>query len=227
MNENKLTARIVGTLFLIAMATSLIGGLWMETYLTAPDYLESFSANAAQVTTGVMLELINGIAVVFIAVLMFPIFKKQNEAMALGYVAFRVIEAVIIISAVISPLVLVILSREISSTGTLEVPGFHELAVVMLSVRELLVGQLLGIFFSLAALIFYGLLYKSRLIPRWISVWGLLGAISILTWNLLELFGFHISFGMIFGLLIITNEIFLGFWLIIKGFNKSEIESAK
>jgi hypothetical protein len=87
LRTNKKTARIVGVLFLTAMVTSLLGGLWLESILAAPDYLISVSANETQVIIGVLLELINGIAVVGIAVMMFPVFKKHDEALALGYVA--------------------------------------------------------------------------------------------------------------------------------------------
>jgi hypothetical protein len=71
----------------------------------------------------------------------------------------------------------------------------------------------------LGALVLYVLLYQSRLVPRFISVWGLIAAVSILAWNLLEMVGLHISVGMVFALPIILNEIFLGFWLILRGFD--------
>jgi hypothetical protein len=72
MNTNRKTARIVGALFLTAMVTSILGGFWLESILNAPDYLISVSANETQVITGVLLELINGLAVVGIAVATFP-----------------------------------------------------------------------------------------------------------------------------------------------------------
>jgi len=82
---------------------------------------------------------------------------------------------------------------------------------------------MIGIFFSLAALLFFYLLYQSKLVPRYISVWGLISVALVFTWNLLELFGIRISAGMIFLLSMILNEIFLAIWLIVKGFNSSAI----
>ncbi|MCB0245468.1 MAG: DUF4386 family protein, partial [Anaerolineae bacterium] len=96
------TARIVGALFLIAMVASLVGAGLIEAVLAAPDVMASAHADRIQVALGVLLELINAVAVVGIAVGMFPLFKKENEALALGYIALRIIEAVIIIAAVIS-----------------------------------------------------------------------------------------------------------------------------
>jgi len=225
MNTNKKTAIIVGALFLIAMATSLLGGIWLESILNAPDYLITVSANETQVIIGVLLELINGVAVVGIAVMMFPLFKKHDEALALGYVAFRIIETVIIIAAVISPLSLIALSQEYVKVGAPDASYFQTLGISFLAARAHLVGLLLAIFFSLGALLFYYLLYQSKLVPRFISVWGFIGAALVLTWNLLETFGISISSGMILALPIISNEIFLGIWLIVKGFNPSAIAS--
>ena len=225
MNSNRKTAIIVGVLFLTAMVTSLLGGIWLESIISAPDYLITVSAYETQVIIGVLLELTNGIAVVSIAVLMFPIFKKQDEALALGYVALRIIEAVIIIAAVISPLTLIALSQQYLTAGASEAAFFQSLANSFLVVRAHLVGLLLAIFFSLGALLFYYLLYQSNLVPRFISVWGFIAAALVLTWNLLETFGISISWGMVLALPIILNEIFLGIWLIGKGFNSSAIAS--
>ena len=225
MNTYRKTAIIVGTFFLIAMAVSLIGGIWLETIISVPDFLVTVAANETQVIIGVLLELTNAIAVVGIAVMMFPVFKKQDEALALGYVALRIIEAVIIVTAVISPLSLIVLSQEYIQAGAADVSGFQALGTSFLTARAYLVGLLLAIFFSLGALLFYYLLYQSKLVPRWLSVWGFIGAALILTWNLLETFGISISAGMIFALPIISNEIFLGIWLIVKGFNSAAINS--
>jgi hypothetical protein len=223
MDTDRKTARIVGALFLIAMVTSLVGGIWLETMITAPDYLITVSASQFQVIIGVLLELINCIAVVGIAVAMFPIFRQQNEALALGYVALRIIETVILIAAVISPLLLITLSLEYLSAGAPDASAFLTSANLLLSARAYIAGLLVPIFFSLAALVFYSLLYQSILVPRFISVWGLIAVVLLLAWNLLETFGISVPAGMIFGLPIILNEIFLGIWLIAKGFNPSAV----
>ena len=223
MNTNRKTAIIVGVLFLTAMVTSLLGGGLLESILNAPDYLISVSANKTQVIIGVLLELINGIAVVGIAVLMFPIFRKHNEALALGYVGFRVIETAIIIVAVISPLSLITLSQEYLKAGAPDASYFQTLGTLVMAARAHSVGLMLAIFFSLGALLFYYLLYQSKLIPRFISVWGLIGVALLLTWNLLMIFGYDLGF--ILALPIILNEIFLAIWLIVKGFSSSAIVS--
>ena len=229
MNTKKRTARIVGVLFLTAMVTSLLGGIWLESILNAPDYLTTVSANETQVTIGVILELINCAAVVGIAVMLFPILKKHSEALALGYVGIRVVEAAILTVAVISPLSLITLSQEYLTAGASDASYFQTLGTLLMAARAHLAGLVLAVFFSLGALLLYYLLYRSKLVPRFISVWGFIAVALLLTWNLLEAFGISISAGMILALPIILNEIFLGIWLIVRGFNSSAIasESAK
>jgi uncharacterized membrane protein len=225
MNSNKKTAVIVGILFLTAMVTSLVGGFWLESLISAPDYLDSLSTNKTQVIFGVLLELINCIAVVGIASMMYPIFKPHNESLALGYFGFRVIEAVILVAAVISPLLLVTLSREFINASTSEASYYHSLGNLFIAARAQLAGLLVPVFFSLAALIFYYLLYQSILVPRFLSVWGLIAVVLLFGWNLLENFGIHISIGMVLALPMILNEITLGIWLIVKGFNPPAMDS--
>ena len=89
-----------------------------------------------------------------------------------------------------------------------------------------------NIFLGLGGLMFYPLLYQSKLIPRFISVWGIIGDISILTAGVLGMFGLNPTFSTILiflGLPIAANEMFLAVWLIVKGFKSSAIasESAK
>lgn len=225
MNPTKRTARIVGALFLIAMVTSLAGGLWLESLITAPDYLTSVSTNETQIAICVLLELINGIAVVGIAVMLFPIFRRRDEALALGYVAFRIIEAVIIIAAVVSPLALISLSQEYVAAGAPDASRFEALGSSLLATREIWAGQLLGIFFCVAALLLYYLLFRTKLVPRWLSGWGFVAVALVLAWNILELVGISISIGIVLALPMILNEIVLAIWLIVKGFSPSAITS--
>jgi|AGTN01.2.fsa_nt_gi hypothetical protein len=192
----KKTAKIVGSLFLTAMAASLIGG----------DIVESASAGSPLLIAGIILELVNAAAVVAIAVLMFPVLKKQNKVMAAGYLGFRLIEAVFCALITASPFSLLL---EMKADA-----GLSEL-------RSTSVDLLIPIFFCAGAFLFYTLLYKSTLVPRFISVWGILAAISVLVMNLLSTFQLLNSeeISMILALPIIINEIFLGIWLIVKGFN--------
>jgi hypothetical protein len=223
MDTNRTTARVVGALFLIAMVASLAGGVWLESITSASDSLTAISTSTPQVITGVLLELINGIAVVGIAVVIYPVLRRHHEVLALGYVAFRLLEAAVIIAAVISPLSLLTLSQEYLAAGAANASYYQAAGAALIAARTQIVGLLIPVFFGLSALIFYVVLYRSRLVPQFISVWGIIGVILMLAWNLLEAYGIHVSIGMVLALPIILNEIFLGLWLIARGFNPSAI----
>ncbi|MFH1926757.1 MAG: DUF4386 domain-containing protein [Chloroflexota bacterium] len=227
MNSDKKTARIVGVLFLTAMVASLLGGGLVEDVISAPDYLTAVSENETQVIIGALLELINGIAVVGIGVLMFSILEKYSKRLALGYLALRIIESVFGCVVVLSPLSLVKLSREYLKAGASDASSFLTVGTLSIAERAVVADLLIPVFLSLGALLLYYSLYQSRLLPRFISVWGLIATTLILTLNLLLTFNLEvgIGLGLIFALPIISNEIFLAIWLIVKGFNSSAIAS--
>lgn len=214
MTSNKKTARIVGALFITVVASFLIGDKLLGSILSTPDYLVNVYPNKTKVIIGVLFELIEVVAVVGIVVMMFPILRKHNESIALGYVVLRTLECAMLIVAAISPLFLITLSQEYLSAGTPDISSFQTSGTLLMAARNNWSFLMLAIFYSLAALMFYYVLYQTKLIPRFISVWGLIGATMALTTPLL---------GTLFGIPMGLNEIFLGVWLIVKGFNPSAI----
>ncbi len=216
------TSSFVGILFLTAMAASLIGGSMINSILSSSNDVISLSEDKIQLLIGVILELINAIAVIGIAVLMFPVFKKHNESMAIGYLGIRVVESIFCCMAVISPLSLINLSQEYSKTGISDTAFLQASGALSIAERSAIYDMLIPVFFGLGALLFYGLLYKLRLLPRFISIWGIVAAILILAMNLLlQIQGDRLNVIIAAGMAmpIILNEIFLGIWLIIKGFD--------
>ena len=227
MNSNRKTAIIVGVLFITATVVSSLYYVILDPILNAPDYLVNVSANKTQVIIGVLFYLIDCAAVVAIPIMLFPIFKKHNEALALGYVSSRIIESVTLIVGHISLLSLLTLSQEYVQAAAPDASHFQALGALLLAVIDW--THLLGveIVFSLTALILNYILYQSKLIPRFISVWGLIGAILLLASGLLGMFGLRPSppISWFFTLPIAINEMVLAVWLIVKGFNSSAIVS--
>jgi Domain of unknown function (DUF4386) len=223
----RITARIVGTLFLAAMVGSLVGGVaFVEPFLTAPDYLTAVSENETRVIIGVFLELINGIAVLGIGVFMFPILRQRDERIALGYLGLRIVESIFCCVIVISPLSLITLSQAYVQAGAANAAYYQAAGALSIAEREGVAGLLIPVFSGLGSLLFYRALYRFRFLPRFISVWGFVGAALILVLNLLLAFGVQVgSAGMALALPIISNEILLGIWLIAKGFDPSATAS--
>ena len=220
MNSDKKTAMVVGLLFITATVTSILGGSIITSVVLSPEGLLDVSANANQMIIGALLVLIDAISVIFIAILMFPILKKNNEGLALGYVGLRIFEGVAFVIGVISILSIVTLSQKYAARA-LEVSLFQALGTLLIGVYDWtwIIGPL--IFFALSTLPFYYLLYHSKIIPRWLSGWGFIGGVLIIPSGLLGLFGIDTTSTILMYLFfpIMVQEMVLAVWLIIKGFN--------
>lgn len=225
MISNKNTARFIGALFLVVNVTFILGAAaFIEPILGAPDYLTLVAANRAQVGIGVLLELINGIAYVGIAMLMYPILKRRFESLALGYVGFRLVEFVMQIASDVSPLMLVTVGQDFVEAGAPAASSYQALGALLLTERQS-AFLIISLTFGVGALFFYVMLYQLRLIPRFISVWGLIGAIFVLISFVGDVFGFSFdpTVSTILGLPMLLNELFLGVWLIVRGFSSSAV----
>ena len=221
MHPNRNTARIVGILFLVVNVTFLAGALLLDSVLSAPDYLISASEHHAQLAFGVLLELVNGVAYLGIAMLMYPILKRYSVSMTLGYVAFRILEYGAQILADLSPLSLLKLSEEFVKAGAPEASTFQTLGTLTMADRDS-AFLMVSITFGLGALFFYYVLYRSKLVPRFISIWGLIGGIAVLANAILDMFGYPPGN---LGVIMLLNELFLGVWLIVKGFSAPDAVS--
>lgn len=215
MRPHRNTSIVVGILFLVVNVTFLAGVLTIDSVLSSPVDLGLVSARQGMLVLGVLLELINGVAYVGIAMLMFPLIREQSLSLALGYVAFRAVEFAMQIGADVSVLSLVGLSGGSASASTPAIPSSDALSNLLLSQRQA-AFLMVTLTFALGALFFYSSLVQSLLVPRFISIWGLIGAAVVLVTGVMEMFGVNPGN---FGVLMLLNELFLGVWLIVKGFN--------
>ncbi len=229
MNSDRKAAIIVGALFITATVASLLSTGFTGSILDVPDYLIKISANGNQVIMGALFQFIAAIASASIAIWLYPILKKYDEGLALGAVGFRLIEGVFYIVAAIGLLSLFTLSQEFVKAGTPDASYFQTLGTLILAVRNWSGFVFSVTAFNLGALAYYYIFYRSKLIPRWLSGWGLLGAVLLLSVALLALFSgepFSISGVTILLVLpIAVQEMVLAVWLIVKGFNPSAIAS--
>ncbi len=225
MYKNGQSARIVGVLFITATIAGLLGGVLLKPVLDAPDYLFSVSENENQVITGVFFALIMAVAVAGIPITVYPVLKKHNETLALGYVVFRSgLETVTHIAVVISWLILLPLSQVYVQAGAPDASNLQALGSLLVEGIE--ISSIGSIVFCLGALMFYCLLYQSKLIPRWLSGWGLIAVIPYLSAGLLSMFALISplsTIGVVLNLPLALQEMVLAVWLIVKGFNSSAI----
>jgi hypothetical protein len=222
------TATLVGVLYIIGTIAGMLSLVLTGPILGDPDYLVTVSAHEMQITAGALFVLIMGFALAMIPVMMYPILKKYNEALALGYVVFRgALETVMYIVLVISWLFLIPVSQEYVKAGTPDASYFQTLGAVLLKGHDL-IGPVQTIVFCLGALVFYYVLYQTKLIPRWLSGWGLIASIPYLAAGLLVLSGFISPLstsGIVLDFPLALQEMVMAVWLIVKGFNQSAIAS--
>jgi len=183
------------------------------------------------VVTALLISFVLGLAVVGIAVLLFPVLKQHNEPLALGYVSIRTAEFAILLVWSVSPLLLIALSQEYVQAGEPDASSFQTLGAVLIALRHW-AWRLVYILNGVLTLTLAYLLYQSRLVPRSISVLGLIGGAVLLLGTALDMFGL-IDVDQGAGLLVVLPgglfELILPIWLIVKGFNPSgfDPESAK
>ena len=218
----------MGVLYIIGTVAGMLSHVLTRPVLGGSDFLVNVSTHEIQIIAGALFVLIMGFALAMVPVVMFPLLKKYNEALALGYVVFRgALETVMYIVLAISWLLLIPVSQEYVKAGAPDASYFQTLGAVLLKGHDL-IGPVLTIVFCLGALIFYYLLYQTNLIPRWLSGWGLIAIIPYLAAGLLVLFGFFgpLSTGeVVLELPMALQEMVMAVWLIVKGFNPSAIAS--
>ena len=225
MNTNRKIAIIVGILYITGTVAGILSLTLMEPIRNAQDPLVQVSANENLMVVGALFVLIMGLALAMIPVMLFPILKKYNEVLALGYVVFRGgLETFTYIAMVISWLLLVPVSQAYAQSGASNPSNVQILGTLLLETKE--ISSVTAIVFPLGALMFYYLLYRSKLVPRWLSGWGLVALIPCLAAGLSAMFGIIASLstvGVVSDIPLALQEMVLAIWLIVKGFNSSPV----
>jgi hypothetical protein len=222
MNSNKKTAIVVGILFIVATVSAIIGLLFYDPILNDSGYIIKAATNETQVLWGAFFEIILAFAVIGTSVTLFPMLKKYNESMALGTVCFRLLEATLIIIGILSLLTIVTLNHEFLKETNPDIPAYLTAGKLLLTIHNwtFLYGP--NLVLGTSTLMTGYLLYKSRLVPRFISVLGIFGGGLISICAVLVTFGVfsQISiWGVLLAVPVFLYEMSLAVWLIVKGFN--------
>ncbi len=227
MNTNRKAATMVGILFILGFAGAF-GPVAVKPILDDPMYLAKIFENQNTVMMGVLAQLIMALACAGIAIGLYPILRKYNESLALGAVGFRIIENIFQIVAALALLTLLTLSQESVKADALAASAFQVAGTSLHAIHFWSALVLAHFGFCLGALMYYYVFYRSGLIPRWLSVWGMVGILLHLTGALITMFTQVDPFSTSTSLLSIPiglNELVLAVWLIVKGFNPLAIAS--
>ena len=222
------TAAIVGVLFILGTVPALLSLPLAQNTVNAPDHLTAISTNAGQMVIFTAIKFIMGMACAGIGLALYPILKQYSEGLAIGAAGFRVIEGVVDVVGALLYVFLLTLSQEFVKAGAPASSYFQTADVLINTGIDWFRDAAMLLTFGIGALIYYIVFYQYRLIPRWLSVWGLVGITLTILSALLVMFRILPPFGtiqVILNLPILPQELVLAVWLIAKGFNPSAVAS--
>jgi hypothetical protein len=225
MDRLRKTAFLAGALYLVTFIASIPAIFVLDPVLSDPDYILGSGADT-RVLFGGLLDIVNALACIGTAVVLFPVVKRQNETLALGFVTSRMLEAAIICIGVVSLFAVVTLRQDMAGAPGADPDSLVTVGASLVAIRDwtFLLGP--GVMAAVNALLLGTLMYRSGLVPRAIPLMGLIGAPLLLSAKLGMMFGVNdeVSLWSAIALApIFFWELSLGVWLVVKGFRPSPI----
>jgi len=209
MYIRKVDSKIIGLLFILPLLFYGIGNSLVETILTVE---KPFSVSS-ELKIGGLLMILNSITVIGIGILLFPILKGYHKVIASTYLISRVLEALLLLVGIIAVFSIIPLSQNFTATEkAIEFQNFSTFAFGINYYAYQISMLLLG----LGSIPFCYLMYKQKLIPSDLAIWGCIGYVLLFIGSICELLGYKI--GIAFSIPGGLFELGFGLWLIIKGF---------
>jgi len=223
--SHRVTARLVGGLFILATAAGVASVVLQQPVINAPDYLSQAHRHEGRLATAALLEMVMSAAVVAIAITIYPVLMRFRARLAIGYVVARAVEATMYMIGSVGLLTVLTLSRT-AAQGSSAV-GLGNLSDLVLAERDV-TGAVMGTAaFSVSAVILNYVLFRTRLVPRWLAAWGLAAATSYLAGGVLGVYGpdpLSVTQAVL-DLPLALQEMTLAAWLIIRGFRSPEVNA--
>ncbi len=220
MTSDRKAAIGIGILFILAtfMGVAMMG--MIGALIASEDYLAGMAENSKSVQISILFNLVMASAVIAIAVIIYPILKRENHTLAVGYLAARIVEGVLLMLASVTWLLLVSLGAEFVQAGQPDGAHFQTLGDLVVNAGDVIFMFGAGVVFAISALILNFVFIQTRMVPRIISVWGFFAALLFLILNVMKILGVSVfAIEVAFMVPIALNEMVLAFWLIFKGFN--------
>jgi len=223
MNADRRMTTVAGVLIILGI---IAGVLSVVPSVEGGDYLTKVSSNKNQVLLGACFQFFLVPIYIGFALSLYPILKQYKENLAIGFVSFRVIAGVFQIVGVVSLPLFLFLSQEFIKIEPSDAFYFETLGELLKLGRDL--ANHLGVMLAtgIGNLMLYYILYKTKLIPNWLSLWGVLGNTLAMLSSFLILFGYMDVISIAFAFMtipLVLQEVILSIWLIVKGFDKEEL----
>jgi hypothetical protein len=222
VTENGQSASIAGAAFLAVVVSTVASFLVVNATVEAPKMLLSVVENETQLRLGISLDLVSSVGILVLSVPLYSVLKQESEPIALLGLCFWIAESILLAASKVNLFALVTLSLESVRAETSDPERFRMLGTVLLEASRWGYNTLL-LFFALGGLAFYYLLYRSRLVPQFLSVWGLVAVVMVLIGFLSRALGAGAG-AVLFGPAVLF-EIAIGVWLLVKGFSPPVVDS--
>jgi len=222
MYASRVNTVVVGVSFIVATAAGTIAAAIGNPITGGPDYLSQIAANGGTVRIVAFLAFLMSVACAGVGLGLYPIMRKYSVGLAIGAAGFRLIESVTEALGGLAAIALLALSREFVAAGAPDAAYFQTIGAIIHAGDEWLGNGVMLITWCIGAFMYYGVFYRYRLVPRWLSVWGLIGITWTVISSVLVMLGVIPGFGtvqMIANLPIMPQEIVFALWLIFKGVN--------
>jgi hypothetical protein len=222
INTYRTTAIVVGVVYVAGFVIGIPASGLIQSILGMPDYLSTVPAHSMMLSIGAILWLMTAAGDAAHGILMFPLLKPHSERLAIGYLAARIIDAVFLAIYVLFVLLQIPLGSAYLKAVAPTTFSLQALSTVLIQAMPY-ADNIGWIALGLAGVMLNAVFYRARLVPRWIAVWGLVGYTIICCGMVSELMGSGL--GLVSELPGGLWEVFMGVWLIAKGFNASAFVS--
>lgn len=220
MDSVKRKTRFAGFLFLVGM---LAGVFSVAPAIDSAKFLTEAAANFNQVVIAAIFQFIMSLAYLGIVILLYPIIKKFGGSLSIGFLSLRIIAAALVIIGAILLLLILALSQEFVKAPSQSALALEALGNVFKITRDYINHVFMILVLCAGNFMFYILLLKSKLIPKWLSIWGLLGYLLSAIASVLILFQVVeviTTEYLVLNVPTAIQELILGIWLITKGFDQ-------
>jgi hypothetical protein len=227
MREHRAAATTAGILYITGTVAGVLSIVVSAPVREGGDPLAAAAKHSGAVVTGALLVLVMGLSLAFVPVVLFPVLRRVNETLAIGYLVMRgAVETVCYVLLAIGWLLLVPLGEVISAgPGTASPAGVH-LGSLVINFEA--ANAMLALVFCLGGAMFYLLLYRSRIVPRWITVWGLVAVLFYVSAVLLAMYaviGANSSGQVLMFMPMAVQEMVLAVWMIARGFRPAAVST--
>ncbi len=229
MRSERRVAIAVGALYIVATVAGLLAAAALGSSLQDPDALANLAAHETQVLAAAFFELVMAVAVAGVAFMIYPILKQDADTpgkhgLALWYVGTRITEGALFLVGILGLLSLFALSQEVARAGASQPIQYQAVVTVLKTASDyaVVLGQSV---FCVGAVMLYSLLYMSRCVPRWLSLWGLIGAPLMLAagFSLAVTGDPNSTVSSILYAPLALQEMVLAVWLLVRGFNPPKV----